>query len=167
MPWLDAVCCVAAQARHRMVRECIRGSYRYNENPLTGLCYTFSEAIYHLSEDPLEPWWVRYGYRQHQTHWFLKLAADGTIVDVTGSQFADMDAYAMYDHARRRAFLTKEPSKRAQVVIDLVSRENYWEHAADRYSPEQAEQRYVNATKWRNDDLASQRKARDSNPQDT
>jgi len=49
-------------------------------------------------------------------HWFL-LSPEGEVVDATAGQFKTP---VPYDQARGKGFLTKQPSKRAQVVIDCV-----------------------------------------------
>jgi hypothetical protein len=143
LPWFQAVCVVLPQLPYLM-NECRRHPYKRQRNLLGGFCYAASEAIYHLSEDPLEPWWLRYGPRQHQTHWFLKHAKTGEVIDVTASQFGDMDAYAMYDFARRRAFGSKEPSKRAQYILDRIS-DAYFRKGFDVIPFERAENRYHEA----------------------
>jgi hypothetical protein len=63
---------------------------------------------------------------------------------VTASQFGDMDAYAMYDFARRRAFGSKEPSKRAQYILDRIS-DAYFRKGFDVIPFERAENRYHEA----------------------
>lgn len=158
LPWFQAVCVVLPQLPY-LRKECLRPQYRNNGNLLGGFCYTASEAIYHLSADLMLPWCVRYGKLSHQTHWYLTLAETGEVVDVTGSQFADMDAYAIYDHAVRKGFLTKQPSKRARLVLDRIDRRFYWKRTADRYSTYAAEARYVDAPI-----LAAKRKAEQSKP---
>jgi hypothetical protein len=155
LPWLQAVCVVLPQLPY-LRKECLRKEYRNQRNLLAGFCYTASEAIYHLSEDEMQPWSLRFGPRDHQTHWFLKLAETGEIVDVTASQFGDMDAYAMYEYATRRGFLTKAPSKRAKAVLDRIDREEYWVQNGRRWSMQQADERYARAV--------TQRKAENSNP---
>jgi hypothetical protein len=60
LPWFQAVCVVLPQLPYLM-NECRRHPYKRQRNLLGGFCYAASEAIYHLSEDPLEPWWLRYG----------------------------------------------------------------------------------------------------------
>lgn len=167
LPWFQAVCVVLPQLPYPNVRKaCLQPKYQGLTNPLAGFCYTASEAIYHLSEDETHPYCVRYGPAPHQTHWYLKLAETGEVVDVTGSQFSDMDAYALYDHGVRKGFLTKRPSKRARAILDRINRRVYWVKQATNYSPYGAEKRYEDAKKGAAA-LRAKRKARDSNPQDT
>jgi hypothetical protein len=148
LPWFEAVCVVLPLLPY--VRHLTRPGYRNHPNPATGLCYVASEAIFHLSEDPLEPWWIRYGPRAHQTHWFLKHTETGQRIDVTGSQFGEMDAYAMYTHERRRAFGTTYPSKRTQELLTFVDRKRaHWKLNFGQYTFEAAEKRYDDALEWR------------------
>lgn len=127
LPWLAAVCVVLPQLPYFMYKVPRKG-FRGAHNLHTGFCYAASEAIYHLSADPLEPWWLRYGPRQHQTHWFLRHAEDpDLIIDVTASQFSDVMLYDLYSRSRRRAFGSKEPSRRAQMILDKCSRRLYFQ----------------------------------------
>lgn len=165
MPWFQAVCVVLPQLPY-LRDECLRPQYKGQRNLLTGFCYTASEAIYHLSEDLMLPWCSRYGPHSHQTHWYLTVAETGELVDVTGSQFSDMDSYALYDAGVRKGFLTKQPSKRAKAVLDRIDRRAYWKKLARYYSTYAAEKRYEDAKKLRPRIAATEkkRKAENSNP---
>lgn len=148
LPWLQAVCVVLPQLPY-LRKECLRPQYRNTRNLLGGFCYTASEAIYHLSADPLLPWVVRYGPADHQTHWYLTHAETGEVIDVTGSQFSDMDTYALYDNGRRCGFLTKQPSKRAKAVLARIDRRYYWKPVADWCSFDKAAKRFEDAKELR------------------
>ena len=50
------------------------------------------------------------------SHWFLK-NPEGQILDTTWQQFKTKPDYTQ---AKRAAFLTKEPSKRAQTMLRLL-----------------------------------------------
>lgn len=124
LPWFDAVCVVLPQLPY--VRElCVRKEYS-SSNLLAGLCYTASEAIYHLSDDPLKPYCVRWGSKPHQTHWYLKHRETGQRIDVTASQFPAVDFVNLYNHEVGKGFLTKGPSRRARLVLDRISRDVYF-----------------------------------------
>jgi hypothetical protein len=94
--------------------ELIQKRYR-GSRPLSGACYIVSEALYHL-------WGKASGYApatialENGTHWFL--VKGNVIVDPTVSQFDYIPTYTNFHH---RTFLTKQPSKRAQVLINRVS----------------------------------------------
>lgn len=85
-------------------------------HPLTGHCYVATEAYYHLRGRAL-------GFVPHvwsgegKTHWWLQNAA-GEILDLTAEQFAD--PARLYPDGRGSGFLTRQPSRRAQTVMDRV-----------------------------------------------
>lgn len=82
-----------------------------------GQCYPASEALYHL----MEGW--KYGIKPIQgnwegvSHWALR-CSDGRVIDLTVEQFNETPDYSVF---RGRGFLTKTPSKKAQVIIDKVN----------------------------------------------
>ena len=78
-------------------------------HPMTGHCYVACEALHHLMDKQTEIYFVRH---EGDPHWFLKL--EGRIVDPTVDQFQTVPKY---EHARHAAFLTKEPSKRARILM--------------------------------------------------
>lgn len=142
LPWFEAVCVVMPQLPY-VREECLRPQYKNLTNLTAGFCYTASEAIYHLSEDRMKPWCVRYGPLAHQTHWYLTVAETGKIVDVTASQFSDLDVYAMYEFGVGKGFLTKGPSKRARAVLDRISRRHYFQKNARHYTFQHAQERFA------------------------
>jgi hypothetical protein len=83
-------------------------------NPnFTGHCYVASEVLYHLlggKEAGLKPMNMRV---DGVSHWFLKWG--DVILDPTVDQFKVVPDYRS---ARGRGFLTKEPSRRAQAILD-------------------------------------------------
>jgi hypothetical protein len=86
------------------------------EHPLSGLCYVASETYYHLAggaEAGLQPYRLTH---EGKPHWYLQ-SANWDVIDLTADQF---DTPIRYATGRRSAFLTKKPSKRAQIVIDRV-----------------------------------------------
>ena len=95
----------------------LKPQFRGSEHPLTGHCYVASEALYHLSDDSLKP--MRARDDQGVVHWWLE-TLEGEILDLTAGQYYDLGRKPPYDRKRSGGFLTKEPSKRAQVVIQKV-----------------------------------------------
>ena len=88
----------------------------YGTHQMSGFCYVVSEAYYHIlggKSAGLTPCTVKH---EGVTHWYLK-EKTGEIVDITADQFETVPDYSK---GRGRGFLTKGPSKRAQVVIDRV-----------------------------------------------
>ena len=99
-----------------LLREPYRSRVAAGAHPLTGHCYVASEAYYHLAGGKavgLKPMCV-----QHEggPHWWLR-DADGRDIDLTAAQFSSPVPYKL---GRGKGFLTTQPSKRAQQVIDAV-----------------------------------------------
>jgi hypothetical protein len=93
-----------------------RPPWKGMKNDLAGHCYVASEAMYHLLGGRFSgctPMTVRV---QGQVHWFLK-GPDGEIIDPTSGQF---ECRIPYEKARGRGFLTRLPSRRAQLLMALV-----------------------------------------------
>lgn len=89
-----------------------REQYRGNKNPLAGHCYVASEALYHrlLSFGiKAKPMFIRH---EGRPHWFLKV--EDIVIDYTAEQFTTA---VPYNDAKGKGFLTKEPSKRAELVM--------------------------------------------------
>lgn len=102
----------------RLVQESLddslrRAPWKGSENAMAGHCYVACEALFHLTGGQLRPFFVKH---ENAPHWFLK-AKDGTVVDPTHEQFGSP---VPYENGVGKGFLTKLPSKRAQVVIDRV-----------------------------------------------
>jgi hypothetical protein len=101
-----------------------RKQYRENKNPLAGHCYVASEALYHLHQAYGDKNIFLYShqmYWENDSHWFLTAhnltTFEQHVIDLTVSQFKDTPDYV---NARRAAFLTRYPSKRAIVVLHRV-----------------------------------------------
>lgn len=91
--------------------------YRESPNPMTGHCYVASEALYHLLGGR-ESGWVPHSIKHEgDQHWYLKNKTNGVIIDPTASRFRTP---VPYHHGRGKGFLTKEPSKRAQQLINRI-----------------------------------------------
>ncbi|WNM70333.1 NUDIX hydrolase [Myxococcus phage Mx1] len=89
--------------------------YQGMENCLAGHCYVASEALYHMLGGEKSGWVPQSIQHEGGPHWYLKHKHSGTILDPTSSQFKTP---VPYEQGRGRGFLTKAPSKRAQVVIE-------------------------------------------------
>jgi len=78
-------------------------------------CYHAAEAVYHLAGAKRSGLVPVSGKLRKVTHWWLEDRKSGEIVDPTADQLPKR-----YDYTQgtRRGFLTLQPSKRAQVVID-------------------------------------------------
>lgn len=94
-----------------------------------GNCYVTCEALYHLLGGK-ESGWIPMCMRwEGDTHWFLmKVVVNSyayperhqrhaVIMDPTVSQFKTRPNYTL---ARAKGFLTKEPSRRARVLMETM-----------------------------------------------
>ena len=82
-----------------------------------GNCYVTSEAIYHLLGGQGSGWTPMTLRHEGDVHWFLKHRDTGLVLDVTASQF---ERAPDYSQARGRGFLTKQPSKRALAMMQML-----------------------------------------------
>lgn len=80
---------------------------------MRGNCYVASEALYHLLGGKFAGWKPMQMRIAGGSHWFLKHRS-GVILDPTRDQFSMLPDYHL---ARGRGFLTKQPSKRAVVLM--------------------------------------------------
>lgn len=91
-----------------------------------GCCYVATEALYHLwgKANGYSPMCVPFRIEGHAfgNHWFLEQRPSGFQVDITADQFDGVfwGDKPDYQSARPRGFMTKQPSKRAQQVINGV-----------------------------------------------
>lgn len=98
--------------------ELLKPRYRgHNGHPHTGHCYAASEALYHLwgKKAGAKPVRLRVG---DDTHWWLSHPTLG-VIDPTAAQFPFPVPYAQ---GRGGGFLTREPSKRARVLMERARR---------------------------------------------
>lgn len=91
--------------------------YQGHPNPLHGHCYVASEAYWHLTSERyyLVPHYIRH---EGTTHWYLgHINYEYDFVDLTAGQF---DSIVPYKDGTPCGFLTRQPSKRAQILIQRV-----------------------------------------------
>lgn len=90
-------------------------------HPLSGQCYVGAEACYHILGAKSSGWtpyvlshasWPEV-LNDGETHWFIK--KNSTVVDPTADQFSKP---IPYQNGRPNGFLTKNPSRRAKLVIE-------------------------------------------------
>jgi hypothetical protein len=81
---------------------------------LRGNCYVATEALYHLLPPGWQPMHMRW---EGESHWFLKHEANGMILDPTALQFNHTPDYSK---AVGKGFLTKQPSKRAALLMRKI-----------------------------------------------
>jgi len=92
-----------------------RKPWKGSRNRFSGHCYVACEALYHLTEGKLRPYFIRHN---NEPHWFLK-DSNGKVIDPTKDQFKDT---VDYSKGIAKGFLTKAPSKRAQILIWRIRR---------------------------------------------
>jgi len=88
-------------------------------NYLVGHCYVASEAFYHLINGSENGWRPMFIMHEGNSHWFLQNGS--SIIDITAKQFKSP---VPYFRARGKGFLTKEPSKRAKILMERINEEN-------------------------------------------
>jgi hypothetical protein len=92
-----------------------RAPWKGLANPIAGQCYISAEALFHLwgkhQNPPFTPHFVRW---EDAPHWFL-MNSQGEVLDATAGQFNTIPEYSQ---GKGKGFLTKEPSRRAQTVIN-------------------------------------------------
>lgn len=114
-------------ALRSMGEKFLKKEYRENytkwtkEIPTTGFCYTVTEFAHYFVNSNTKEYVIK--YNDGTTHWFLE-KPDGKKIDFSLSQFRGEDPE--YHRARRGAFMTNFPSKRAceiAVRLGIISRE--------------------------------------------
>lgn len=104
------------QVRSSLSEELRKKAYRDNPNPVAGHCYIASEAIYHRLGGKGAGWTPQSIQHEGGPHWYLK-NANGTIIDPTADQF---ETPVPYENGKGCGFLTRDPSRRAQVLLDRI-----------------------------------------------
>lgn len=82
-----------------------------------GNCYICSEAAFWLLGGKAAGWVPMNLRHEGDSHWFLFNRDTGQILDLTAAQFRTPPPY---EKAVARGFLTKQPSKRAQALMDRM-----------------------------------------------
>lgn len=128
-----------ASEHERRATERVARATRAVFGTVAGQCYPAAEALYHLlggKEAGLKPVVWRYADMRADgsvhgfpTHWFLG-RADGsvgrfltTVLDPTAAQFGGSVTLGHYRCGRGCGFLTREPSKRARLILDRLEDE--------------------------------------------
>jgi len=115
---------LAYRILHPKYKKIAKDKYLKGRHITWGHCYVTSEALYHLigKDYGWFPHVIRMG--SGGTHWFLKQMSKGVgygnIIDPTVGQFGGF--IPDYSLGRPCMFLTKNPSKRCQILIDNIFR---------------------------------------------
>ena len=81
-----------------------------------GNCYIASEAFYHLKGGKLAGYKPVQGYHEGASHWWI-IDKYNKVIDITVSQFTTP---VNYSSGKCKGFLTKQPSKKAQKIINFI-----------------------------------------------
>jgi len=93
-----------------------------DNHPTAGHCYASSEALYHLLGGKKEGFKPILGKTEDGlTHWWI-LDNNDKIIDPTAEQFFYKQQIPPYNNGKGNGFLTKQPSKRAQIIIDRINK---------------------------------------------
>lgn len=84
-----------------------------------GNCYVATEALWYILGGRNGQWEVKRIRLPEDNHWFLQHRSYGTILDPSRLQFGGH--YPHYNKAVKAAFLTKQPSKRAAMLIETLT----------------------------------------------
>lgn len=86
-----------------------------------GHCYVATEALWHLIGGTASGYVPRYAFDAgSDTHWWLYNATDDAVLDPTSPQYTSNELKNLYANGRSCGFLTKQPSKRAKIVMQRV-----------------------------------------------
>lgn len=127
---------LVSKVREVLTDDLRRPKYRGAEHPMTGHCYVASEALYHLLGGSQKGWKPMNVQHEGDSHWFLQHSS-GRILDPTGDQFKTP---VPYDQGKGKGFLTKEPSARAQQVMERMMGDGLSKAETYRIPPEQVPQ---------------------------
>lgn len=113
---------IVSHIEQTLTDDLLKTAYRTipNRHATTGHCYAASEAAFHLLGGG-EHWMSCCGRDSTGTHWWLKHKATGQILDLTSQQFTHFGKIPPYSNGRPVGFLTKNPSKRAVIIIDRLN----------------------------------------------
>ena len=87
-----------------------------------GHCYVASETFCRMAKRFNLGNFKIYNNRDQNniSHWWLVNLDNGNILDITKKQYTDNGLEPPYENAVSRGFLTKQPSKRSQILIDRI-----------------------------------------------
>lgn len=108
---------IAIEVSKALTDDLRRSPWKGMDNPLAGHCYVASEAAWHLLGGRDSQWKPSFIKHEGASHWYLRNIENGRILDITASQFEELPDYSK---GIGKGFLTKEPSRRSQIVIKRV-----------------------------------------------
>ena len=92
-----------------------------NAHRLWGHCYVAAEALFHYLGG-YDSNWRAYCVRVSKDicHWWLENIVTGERLDPTADQLTAEEKRTLYKRGKRKGFLTREPSARAQIVLQEI-----------------------------------------------
>lgn len=110
--------------RVHLTPDLLKKEYRAENatNPMFGHCYVASEVLYHTIKDSGNYSAACGRDDRGIVHWWIVDNISNEIHDVTADQYLSKGLTPPYTNGRKTGFLTKIPSKRAQQVIDKMSK---------------------------------------------
>jgi len=106
--------------QQNLTPDLLQGRWKQQTHPLEGHCYIAAEALWHLLGKT--EWrsvcasYIDEGGKA--THWWLVHKITGEIADPTKEQY--LPEQPPYHLGKNCAFLTQQPSKRAQKVLNRI-----------------------------------------------
>jgi len=118
---MDTAAAIAA-VQQNLTPDLLRGRWRKqtkSAHPLEGHCYVAAEALFHLLGFQWKPMCAVYEDEGGKaTHWWLVNRFTGEIADPTREQY--LPDSPPYHLGKGCGFLTRTPSKRAQIVLKRI-----------------------------------------------
>lgn len=111
-----------ANVRLALTPDLLKPEYQgHSDNPTYGHCYVATEALFHLLGGYRSAFRPQFG-RDNKgiVHWWLRDKKTGEILDPTVTQYTSVGREPPYAVGRNGGFLTREPSKRACIVMRRV-----------------------------------------------
>lgn len=90
-------------------------NWKSQKHPLQGHCYVATETLYYFIPNK-QDYKIMCAPCPGGSHWYLQDRKSGEILDCTKEQFENPP----YELGKGKGFLTKEPSKRAKILIKRI-----------------------------------------------
>jgi len=110
------------QIRSNLTPELLKPQYRIENsiNPMFGHCYVASEVLYHMIKDSGNYSACCARDERGVVHWWIVDNETSKIYDTTSDQYYSRGLVPPYSNGKKTGFLTKDPSKRALIVMQKM-----------------------------------------------
>ena len=111
-----------SQIKKHLSSDLLKACYRLENqtNPTFGHCYVASEALYHLSGGKASGLLIKRARDDRGiTHWWLEYKEE-KVLDPTAEQYYISGRTPPYAKGVGAGFLTRNPSKRALILMDRI-----------------------------------------------